>query len=257
MTDKLSKERILSHFANNDLHNLNIIYYDETDSTNTRAKLFAKDGGRAPAIFIADKQSAGRGRLGRAFESRGGVGLYITFLIDSRGSVPDTVRLTAETAVRARRAIKRVSGIDPEVKWVNDLYKNEKKLAGILCEGVISPEGEILSVCIGIGINVYKRKFSDSLSGIATSIEDAGGIISSRAALCAALIEEMLSPADKDELLSEYRERCMLYNREVTVLSAGEPYSATVLGITDDYQLMVKHRGETKLLSSGEVSLKL
>ena len=166
--------------------------------------------------------------------------------------------MTAETAVKVRRAIIKSANISPKIKWVNDLYVGERKLCGILCEGIFDDNGAIRFIAIGIGVNVYSRCFSKEISDIATSIEDSGGAPISRNKIIAAIIEEMLCESDPLELLCEYRSSSMLIDRDVTVLSPAQPpYISRVIGISDDYRLIVEHNGKTEFLFSGEVSLKL
>lgn len=253
---KYGKDEILQEIVNKDLQNIPFFFYEETDSTNIQAKNFAKNHPGEKAVFVADRQTLGRGRLGRKFESFGGVGIYMSLVIPSEKDISSGITVTAEAAVKAARAIQKVSSADPKIKWVNDLYLSEKKLAGILTEGVISPSGEIVSYVVGIGINVYKRKFGKEIENIATSLEDEGFFVSSRSSLAAALIDLFYTPCERSEVLSEYRKRSYLTGKRVEVVGSGAPYAAEVLGITDDYHLIVKADGEERELFSGEVSVK-
>ena len=241
-----------------------IIRYTLTDSTNTRAKEYAREhaGERECVIFIADGQTAGRGRLGRSFVSESGEGIFLSVLFYPDlppEKVTDTV---AYSAVILRRAISRVAGVLPSVKWVNDLYLGGKKLAGILCECVFLENEKSPAIIAGMGINIYKNAVNNEISDIATSIEAETNSRISRERLTEEIIEEFLknlSSIGSQEILSEYRESSFIIGKKVTVRPiAGEPYEATAVEILDDYSLLVEPQGGGRLaLNSGEISVKL
>lgn len=239
-----------------DLHMLGV-----TDSTNTRAKLHAEAcTDKKPCLFIADGQTDGRGRRGRRFESDTGVGLYMSFLTYPATELRDGVRITAYAAVAVCRAIERLTDAEPRIKWVNDIYLNNKKIAGILTEGSIDMESGGLAYAItGIGINLLDRDFGE-LSDIATSLAACGYPVD-RTALAAAVTEEFMSGLDRigtREIADEYRRRSFLVGRAVRVIKLSGEYSATVLDITDGCELRLRlPDGGEELLMTGEVSLKI
>ena len=240
-----------------------ITHYSLTDSTNERAKVYALEHPEdtSPAVFIADEQSAGRGRRGRSFVSNRGAGIYISLLIHPRSEGFDAARITAKAAVALARATENIAKVRTDIKWVNDLYLGGKKLAGILVEGAMSKEGKTPYVIVGMGINVYKNAISEEISNIATSIESETNLRVSREALAAEIISEFFLTADKmseDIVYKEYRSRSFVIGRFVTVMKISESYEATVLDLQNDYSLLLrKHNGETESLFTGEVSLKL
>lgn len=234
-----------------------LVFYELTDSTNQRAKEFAKsrpESERTPVLFVASKQSAGRGRLGRSFVSRGG-GIYMSLLIypDERGF--DATRATAKAAVSLCRAIDALTGVKPEIKWVNDLYLGGKKLAGILCEGELLQSGEIGYLVIGMGINVYKNAVSEEISDIATSIEGNSDEAPNSSLLTARTVKEMLN--FDDSLFEEYKARSMVIGRTVRVVKPDFQFDATVLDLNEDFSLTIEHDGKIEHLFTGEVSLKI
>ena len=235
---------------------LPVVFFDETDSTNTRAKEYAKANPdkRTPVLFVANSQTAGRGRMGRSFVSSGG-GIYMSLLTYPDSVGYDTTRATAEAAVAIACAIEGLCEVKPQIKWVNDVYLGGKKLAGILCEGELDQEGNFAYLIIGMGINVYKNAISDEISDIATSLESEVNHTPCPSGLCANIVERTLSP--KGDLLSEYRARSLVIGKEVTVIKSNGSYTATALGIGDDYSLTVEHNGKTERLFTGEVSLKI
>ena len=109
---------------------------EAVDSTNTRMKEWARQGAPDRSVLLAETQSAGRGRLGRSFVSPPG-GLYLSYLLYPRLAPEDVGEITAWVAVAVRRALKRCCGLSPDIKWVNDLQWQGRKLCGILCETVL------------------------------------------------------------------------------------------------------------------------
>lgn len=238
-----------------------IFYYRVTDSTNTRAAEYARANpeNRTPAVFIADAQSAGRGRRGRSFFSEAGVGVYLSILLYPTERGADATRATARAAVALSEAVSALSPISPSIKWVNDLYAGGKKLAGILAEGEMAEDGKISRLVLGMGINVYKTTFPKEISKTATSIEAECGERISREMLVAEIIKNLLSPSlTEEEILRKYRERSFIVGREITVLKATESYEARAVEILDDYSLLIeKPDGSREKLFTGEVSTRV
>ncbi len=238
-----------------------ILFYDETDSTNTRAREYAKNNlvkNDGPVVFLAKRQSAGRGRRGRSFSSLSG-GIYMSIL-----TYPDVdcnpTEITAYAAVALSRAIKKITGVEVGIKWVNDLYIGDKKLAGILCEGEFDENGNILCSVCGMGINVYKNGISEEISDIATSLETEG-VTADINALAAEIILEFLdgwNSASSEKNLAEYKARSIVIGRKITVISSSDSYTATAVDILSDYSLLVRlSSGECERVFTGEVSTKI
>ncbi len=241
-----------------------VIRYTLTDSTSTRAKEYAREhaGERECVVFIADGQTAGRGRLGRSFVSECGEGIFLSVLCYPELPPERLTDTVAYSAVVLRRAIGRVAGVVPSIKWVNDLYLGGKKLAGILCECVFTENEKNPAIVAGMGINVYKNAVNCDISDIATSIEAEADLRISREELTAEIIGEFvtnLGSIGSPELLEEYREGSFVPGKKITVHPvAGEPYEATAVDILDDYTLLAEcPDGTRKVLSSGEISVKV
>lgn len=131
-----------------------IFIYESIDSTNSEAKRRAMAGAVSGTVVIAEEQTAGKGRLGRSFSSPKQGGLYISFIIKPEQFNNRSLLLTLAGSVCACRAIERTTGLQPKIKWVNDLYLDNKKISGILTEAIMNFEnGEIESIIIGVGIN--------------------------------------------------------------------------------------------------------
>ena len=239
-----------------------IIYYDIIDSTNTRAREYAKEHpeNKETVVFTADAQSLGRGRRGRSFCSNSGAGIYVSFLIYPKERGAFATGITAYSAVALARATESVCSASPMIKWVNDLYLNGKKLAGILAECEMDSDGKISHLVLGMGINVYKNAISEEISDIATSIEDETGEKISREKLLAHIIHEFvlrLPEIYSPEIYNEYKSRLFVLGREITVLRAEEKYSARAVDLTEDYSLVVEGERGREELYSGEISTKI
>ena len=209
----------------------------------------AQDPSIGTTLIVA-RQTGGRGRLGRQFHSPEG-GLYLSTLI----APTDTATCCA--AVAAARAIESLCDAKIDIKWVNDLYLNGRKVAGILAEGVLSPDGTLTAVVLGIGINVGEMTFPDELQSIATSLGNEGFSVT-REDLAAAFLGELTAALTDPTAMEEYRRRNLVLGRQVTVVQGGDTYLATAEAITDEGHLTVRTAdGHTHTLFSGEVSLRL
>ena len=237
---------------------MKIFRYETTDSTNTRAREYARCGSpEIPALFIADRQSEGRGRRGRSFESEKG-GLYATLLFSPERS-GNAVFITIRAAVALARAIRTLSGLVVGIKWVNDLFVNGRKLAGILAEGVeFDGDGNLKLCALGFGVNLARREFSPEIADIVTTLEDECGAIVDRDALCLEFVNEFLALNDGEVILSEYRALSVVLGRTVEVRKlTGEVFTATALDISDTGALIVQSGDEVEELISAEVSIKI
>ena len=252
-----SREKIISLCKKNVIPQLMLL--EETESTNTLAKRLAEDGNIPDEgiIIAAERQTAGRGRLGRSFLSDGR-GLYFSYLFRPNGSPEENLRITPYAAVAMARAIDSVCGTRVGIKWVNDLYLGGKKLAGILTEGGFDEKGAPRYAIVGIGVNISHRELPEELCHIATDLEKETGRRFDKNLILSAFIDEF----DPDDILSteacnEYRERSVILGKCVRVESGGESYEAEAYHITDNCELLVKTQmGETKRLFTGEVSVR-
>ena len=251
----LSRERIVSQL-NSDRYVQGLILGDCVSSTNTQVKDMAQHGAAEGVTLLADRQTGGRGRRGRTFHSPEG-GLYLSTLLRPDGEI-DPGAITCRAAVAAARAIESLCNARIDVKWVNDLYLNGRKVAGILAEGVLSPDGRLTAVVLGIGINVGATPFPDELKDVATSLGNEGFRLT-REDLAAAFLNEWERACTQPhgELMAEYRRRNLVPGREVTVVQGENTYSATAVAITDDGHLIVRTAEGERTLTSGEVSLQL
>ena len=235
--------------------------YDTVDSTNTVCKTLAQEGAPDGTAVIAARQTAGRGRMGRSFQSPAGLGLYGSVLL--RSSPEDAPRIPALAATAVRRAIRRNCGLSCGIKWPNDLVLSGRKVCGILAEALPGPEGS-LWVVVGIGINVCQRRedFLPELRETAASLSMIAGAEIDRAALETAFLEELEAlrrelPQETAERRQEYGAACLNLGHRVRVLRPGGERGALAVSLTPDYGLAVRYDdGTEEVLRSGEVSVR-
>lgn len=255
--DRLEKEKIEMLLGNCDN---TIIVMDEVDSTNLEIKRLAGTGAEDGTVVIADRQSSGRGRLGRSFFSPAGSGIYMSVLHKPSFDAEKATLVTTAVSVAVCRAIEKVSGKKPLIKWVNDLYLDGKKICGILTEAIRGAvSGKIEYIVIGIGINCAKSEFPDDIKNIAGSIcENAEDI--SRNELAAEIIREIKDidvAVESREFIEEYKRRSIVLGKDIRILGQTER-KATAVDIDENGGLVVRlWGGETKILSSGEISIRL
>lgn len=249
----LDRDRIVAQL-NTLRYERGLILGDYADSTNLKVKEMAEHGAAEGVTLIVDRQTGGRGRMGRQFHSPEG-GLYLSTLL--RPADPDPGHITCCAAVAAARAIESLCDANIDIKWVNDLFLNGRKVAGILAEGVFAPDGTLTAVVLGIGINVGEMTFPDDLQSIATSLGNEGFALT-REDLAAAFLNELTEILHDPTAMEEYRRRNLVLGRQVTVMRGGETYPATAEAITDEGHLLVRdEQGNTRELFSGEVSVRL
>ena len=239
-----------------------IIWYDVTDSTNTQAKKLALDGAPHGTVVIADHQTGGRGRLGRSFQSPGGMGVYMSVILRPDSPPEQLMHLTCAAAVAACDAVEKAASFRPGIKWTNDLVFGKRKLAGILTELVTVKEQT--AAIIGIGINCCQtlsdfdpqiRSFAGSLSMVTESSVD-------RAKVAAALMEAVSLMADslltgKQAMMDAYRRSCITVGQDVRLLRSDAVFYGHAQSIDDDGALIVRFAdGHTEAVNSGEVSVR-
>lgn len=234
-------------------------------STNDLLKQLAVNGTDEGYVIVAAEQTAGKGRFGRQFYSPDVSGVYMSLLLRPKMKAEDSLFITTSAAVAVARAIEKVSQgrISPRIKWVNDIYVNQKKVCGILTEAAVSFESGMLDYAVlGIGINITTPEgdFPKDIKDIATSLFGDMEQDNIRNRLAAELLREleklMLDPLAED-YLKEYKRRQLLIDRDITVIRGDKRIFAHALGIDERARLNVKYEdGSCEALISGEVSVK-
>ncbi len=258
MREELSKIKIEEYLGGN--CGFEIIIKDETDSTNNDLKELAKRGADSGCTVVADFQRQGRGRVGRKFYSPKGSGIYMSLLLKPNLDEGDIVLVTTAASVAVARGIEKATGKSPQIKWVNDLYLDNKKICGILAETVRDyRDNKIIAVVIGVGINCVDCGFPEEIKEIAGAIADDSESIS-RNKIVAEVLKELAKVEDEiktKNFLDEYRQRSMVLGREI-LISGDNPEVATAVDIDENGSLVtVTKNGEQRVLFSGEISIRL
>lgn len=151
-----------------ELQSIEIEVFDSLDSTNTRAKRGSYPIG---SVLVAKEQTGGRGRLGKSFFSPADSGIYLSVVI--KPSKTNIEEITAVAGLAVIRAIENVTGIKTEKRRINDIYLNNKKVGGILAEGITNIETtEIVAVVMGVGLNIFPPA-----AGFPKELEDIAGAL--------------------------------------------------------------------------------
>ena len=234
--------------------------YDRLESSNQTAKRLALSGAPHGTLVLTGQQSAGRGRMGRKFESPAGQGIYLSLLLRADIPAADAQTVTVSAAVAVCRAVKALCGLELSIKWVNDLYYRGKKVCGILTEaGADLESGRLEWLVVGIGLNLTTppEAFPAELRRLAGSLFPGGPAPVSRVALAAAIARELLTLCPAFDCLEEYRARCFVPGHWVTVCTGRETYAALALSIDDAGRLVVRREnGREEALQHGEVSIR-
>ena len=242
-----------------------VVYYDEIDSTNTRAKELGDKGEFANhgTLFVADRQVAGKGRRGRAWESPSGSSISMTILLHPDMLPNKASELTLIMALAVEEGVEKVTGLKPGIKWPNDIILSGKKICGILTE--MSAEIDYINyVVIGVGINVNMEVFPEEIEKVATSLKIETGDEVKRADLVAAIMESFekfyeifMETQDLSGVMDHYNGLLLNRNQKVRVLEPGHEYEAMALGINSLGELIVRlEDGEEREVYAGEVSVR-
>ncbi len=237
---------------------------DRAVSTNSELWSAAINGAPEGTVLIARQQTGGKGRLGRSFCSAEG-GLYMSLLLRPELCPEDTALITPLAALAVAETVDRLLGINTAIKWVNDVYADGKKLCGILTEASIDPLlAKTSFVIVGIGLNVYAPDggFPEEIRDIATALLPHGarkeGLFNQLAADIARRVFEYAENPFNGKALEDYRSKCFVIGKDVTVYRGGDCYNARVLGVDDRYALLIEDEGGNRIaLNSGEVSVRL
>ncbi|MDF2567786.1 MAG: biotin--[acetyl-CoA-carboxylase] ligase [Oscillospiraceae bacterium] len=261
--DILSSEGIRPHLFDRTAAD-HIMTYKTLESTNKTAKELAAQGAQSGTVILSEHQSSGRGRMGRGFFSPANSGIYMSVILRLGVKASDAVLITTAASVAVAKAIEEVTGIYAEIKWVNDLYVEGKKICGILTEAVTDFEsGNIEFIVLGIGIN-----FATKSAEFPTEILDKAGSLYyedppngvSRNRLAAHVINHVLRLEDditSKSFLEEYKKRSFVLGKPIKVIKPNETRLAKAVDVDSNGGLVVEYEnGEIDTLSSGEISIR-
>ena len=236
---------------------------EEMDSTNEWAKRDAKNGAPSGAVYIADSQTQGKGRIGRRWETPKGSSLALSLLLRPDFEAEHAPMLTLIMGMAACMAIEKITGLTAEIKWPNDVVINKKKTTGILTEMGMS-EGKISYVVVGIGINLNMESFPEDIAKTATSLRIEAGKEFRRFELIAAIMEHfekayeaVCEAGSLEPIMEDYNRLLVNCGRRVRVLEPEHEYDALALGIDKTGELQVEcEDGSRKSVFAGEVSVR-
>jgi BirA family biotin operon repressor/biotin-[acetyl-CoA-carboxylase] ligase len=238
-------------------------FHDAVDSTNRAVGDLARLGADEGAMVVADAQSAGRGRLGRRWESPAGENLYFSVLLtpDVEPARVPQLALVAAVAVHAALA-ECCPGLAAQIKWPNDILVGGRKVAGILCEASLEAD-RVHRVILGVGINVNGTRVPEGLSATATTLRIAGGRELSRPALLAAALnhlearyDDWLRDGNLSGVLADFERHSALDGRPVAAENRAGVVRGTARGITPTGELVIETPGGELLhLLAGDVHL--
>ncbi|WP_302768686.1 biotin--[acetyl-CoA-carboxylase] ligase [Anaerotignum lactatifermentans] len=240
-----------------------IYFYEETDTTNNRARELALEGAPEGTLVVAEKQTAGRGRRGKVWESPLGTGIWMSLVLRPQIAPAEASVLTLLCGLATAEAIEAETGLSAGIKWPNDILINGKKAVGILTE-MDCEMSEVHFVIPGIGINVNTASFPPEIADIATSLYLECGKTVSRRRLVHKVLERLeehyetfLRTGSFATMLEDYRKHCITLGKEVHVLGR-EPFFAEALDITPEGELLVRRadNGKEEVVFSGEVSIR-
>lgn len=238
--------------------------FDAISSTNLEARQLAVSGMAGHGSFVvAMEQTAGRGRRGREFYSPKGSGIYLSVILEPKGTLEGSLLITTAAATAVCKAVKEVCGVKLGIKWVNDLYKDNRKVCGILTEAVTDFEsGNIEFAIVGIGLNLYveQEQFPKELQEIAGGIyeDEQSSRTADRNRLAAQIVNYLLEETRELKLSEEYVEHNIVPENEITITDNKSSRSARALAICPDGKLLVQETdGTQSKLAFGEISIKI
>jgi BirA family biotin operon repressor/biotin-[acetyl-CoA-carboxylase] ligase len=244
--DLVTPEEV-SLYTGNGTFGKKVIYDSTVKSTQEIAHQLAREGAPEGSIVLADEQTGGRGRLGRAWQSPSGTGIWMSLILRPEIPLQKAPQLTLLIAVAATKAIENVTGLDVAIKWPNDLLIKGKKIAGILTE-LQAEADSIHSVIVGIGMNVNQEKkhFSEEIAEIATSLSIESGQTYKRAEIIGSILKEI------EDLYHNYLEngftvvkllweaRAFSLGKRITARSFTGSITGYAKGITDEGVLLLE-----------------
>lgn len=240
-----------------------VYFFDEVDSTNTKAKDLVSEMNGLPILVVSEKQNAGKGRRGRIWNTPTNQSVLMSFGLRPRLKPSKAYMLTLVAGLAVVKAIRNVTDLEAFIKWPNDIVVNNKKVCGILTEMTAEPD-YVENVVVGIGINVNMLEFPEEILHKATSLKIESGKEESRADIIEQIIYEFEKyykifeeSGNMGCLKEEYSKYLINLNREVTVVKEQESYHAVALRIEEDGELVVRcDDGQEKKIISGEVSVR-
>jgi BirA family biotin operon repressor/biotin-[acetyl-CoA-carboxylase] ligase len=261
--DLLHADDLISRLGKTKVIGRDIRVFQETTSTNDVIEKLARDGVKEGAVVFAESQTKGRGRLGRKWLSLSNKGLWFSLLLRPDLRPQEATQLTVASATALRRAIRSHTGLEPEIKWPNDILIGGKKVAGILTE-LNAELDRVKYVILGIGVdvNLDAGDFPSELRKSATSLKVELGKPLSRAELAVVILREL--DADYIRICSdrfsavadEWEEHCTTIGREVTIRIGDRQIRGRAESLDEDGALLLRTtHGHLERIIGGDVTV--
>ena len=257
----LSRQSISKYLTNK---NFQIEVFETIDSTNDYLKKKAESGEKEGYIVISQEQTKGKGRMGKNFYSPSNKGIYMSILLKPNIHASKALYITTAAAVSVSKAIDILSHNESSIKWVNDIFVDDKKVCGILTEGSFDLEGGGMNYAIlGIGLNLISPE-----SGYPKELENIAGNIFDKNNLPFDYINKIIGEIinnffyyyknlEDKEFLEEYKKKSFILNKEILILQNDKTEKAIALDIDEEFRLKVKkENNDIVYLSSGDVSIR-
>lgn len=261
--DVLHADDLLSRLGPTKVIGRDIRVFQETTSTNDVIEKLAHDGVKEGAVVFAESQTRGRGRLGRKWMSPSKRGLWFSVLLRPDLRPQEATRLTVASATALRRAIKSQTGLEPEIKWPNDILVHGRKVAGILTE--LSAElDQVKYVVLGIGVdvNLSPGDYPAELRKLATSLKAELGQTVSRAELAVVILRELdrdyarIGSAQFAALADEWEEHCATLGQRVVIRLGDRQLRGRAEALGEDGELLLRtEHGRLERVVGGDVAL--
>ncbi|HKV54177.1 MAG TPA: biotin--[acetyl-CoA-carboxylase] ligase [Candidatus Binataceae bacterium] len=240
-----------------------IHYFEEVDSTQRTAAEMAENGAAHGTVVVAERQSAGRGRLGRSWHSPAGVNLYTTIILRPAMPVAEVPRLSLVAGVAAAESLEPVAPGIVALKWPNDIWLNGRKAGGIIAEASTDSADGLICVLLGIGLNLNLAAddLSPELRDKATSVLIATGRQCDRVQIAAALFNRLNTRYMEAQvggfaaIRPAYERYFALNGRSVTIIDRGSRLAGVVRGIDHDGALMLETAAGVSRILTGDVSV--
>lgn len=257
----LSKESMVSFFTAEESELFDIHIFDCVTSTNDVLKEMALNGAKEGTVVISREQTAGKGRKGRSFYSPADTGLYMSILLRPDFTPQQTALFTPMAAVAVVEALESLTGKKIDIKWINDLLLNGKKICGILTEASIVSDGSRMEyVIVGIGVNLTDPQtgFPLELADVAGSLEiESSDLINQVSSLILKNFMKYYLHFEVADFFETYKSHLFFLGKSIDVITGNAKESAVALDINDAFHLIVQmESGTLRELDSGEISIK-
>jgi len=255
MNDSEIRSHLTTHSFGQTIHT-----YDVLDSTNVKAKSFVLDGAIEGTIILADRQTAGRGRLGRTWLSEPGKNLTFSLILRPNISPQHIGILSLYAGFSVASAIEHLTGISPTCKWPNDVLLDQKKCCGILSEIVFLEKNQV-AIVVGIGININQEVFPGELHERATSLSLASGKPFGRLTVLAETLKRLeenytfIQTGAFSTIIDNWKRYSALLGASITVDQSGTYLSGIASRLADDGGLIITTEGKEVKVLAGDVTV--